>query len=238
MSLITCPHCGQKVSSSRTTCHKCGGILKRIVCPECGYETDDGSSECPECGFVFVEKRDPVFPVENFMDFVYACKRLGDEDNFVDIYFMKPYVVDQETKCWKLGYEGGETWRNGSPENQCWDNLDTSEIKVRVFVFAQSRAKRVCTLTVHSWFEDSDELEIYSLKYHAGDIVFKEEHRLETFELKEFEIKKDIPSFEFRFFASGYWKDEFRDRVHKWIFECDWDEKHSVELDFRTGSLD
>ena len=98
MSLITCPHCGQKVSSSRTTCHACGSILKVIACPECGYEMEDGLSECPECGFEFAEKRDPVFPVENFKDFVYACKRLGDEDNFVDIYFMKPYVVNQKTE--------------------------------------------------------------------------------------------------------------------------------------------
>ena len=225
MPLITCPHCGQKVSSSRTTCHKCGGILKRIVCPECGHETDDGASECPECGFEFVEKRDPVFPVENFEDFVYACQRLGDEDNFVDIYFMKPYVVDQETKCWKLN------------EHRFWDDSDISERKVRVFVFAQSRTKRVCTLTVRSYFDD-DELSEYPLKHHDGDMAFEEEQRLKTFELKEFEIKKDRPRFEFRFWGDGYLKDDFRDHVETWLFECDWDRHDRVELDFRTRSLD
>ncbi len=54
MAVITCPSCGGKVSTTRTTCSHCGYDFKaKKVCPECEASIDVNATECPECGYIF-----------------------------------------------------------------------------------------------------------------------------------------------------------------------------------------
>ena len=51
MSMISCPECGQRVSSMAGTCPHCSCRIAGNVwiCPECGTVCTMGQAECPKC---------------------------------------------------------------------------------------------------------------------------------------------------------------------------------------------
>lgn len=54
MSIIHCPECNEKISSTVSQCVHCG--VKIAVCPECEKIYTDHPDRCSECGYVFKEK--------------------------------------------------------------------------------------------------------------------------------------------------------------------------------------
>ena len=61
MSMISCPECGQRVSSMAGTCPHCGcRITGNIwVCPECGTVCTKGQAKCPKCNSPSPEYTEP-----------------------------------------------------------------------------------------------------------------------------------------------------------------------------------
>lgn len=58
MSLITCPECGEQVSSSTNKCVHCGCTY--TACPECGKVHVGELMVCPECGFNITQTKAKV----------------------------------------------------------------------------------------------------------------------------------------------------------------------------------
>lgn len=51
MAIISCPNCGQRISSKASQCVHCGfRIGKTKICEECGTEYPDERNICPNCG--------------------------------------------------------------------------------------------------------------------------------------------------------------------------------------------
>ncbi len=51
MALITCPECGQQISSNAKQCVHCG--YKFTYCPECQTVSSGDRERCPSCGYTF-----------------------------------------------------------------------------------------------------------------------------------------------------------------------------------------
>ena len=52
MSMLSCPHCGKRISSMAWTCPHCGIEIKGhlVECPHCGNFMLDSQDTCPQCG--------------------------------------------------------------------------------------------------------------------------------------------------------------------------------------------
>lgn len=67
MAIITCPECGQKISSTAQQCVHCG--CKITVCSECGKVLLGEPDVCSECGFPFKKVEQKIQTPEKKQDF-------------------------------------------------------------------------------------------------------------------------------------------------------------------------
>lgn len=67
MAIITCPECGQKISSTAQQCVHCG--CKITVCSECGKVLLGEPDICSECGYPFKKEMPQNSPSEKSHDF-------------------------------------------------------------------------------------------------------------------------------------------------------------------------
>ena len=100
MSIVLCPECGGKVSTTRKTCPHCGFDFSKtnndikFVCPECGAELELGVAVCPECGFVFDENKvqknsEIVYPFDDFESNVISKEKLESGNYTLIVYEVK-----------------------------------------------------------------------------------------------------------------------------------------------------
>ena len=100
MSIVLCPECGGKVSTTRKTCPHCGFDFSetkndiKFLCPECESELELGVAVCPECGFVFDENKvqknsEIVYPFDDFESNVISKEQLESGNYTLIVYEVK-----------------------------------------------------------------------------------------------------------------------------------------------------
>ena len=100
MSIVLCPECGGKVSTTRKTCPHCGFDFSetnndiKIQCPECEAKLELGVAVCPECGFVFDENKvqknsEIVYPFDDFESNVISKEQLESGNYTLIVYEVK-----------------------------------------------------------------------------------------------------------------------------------------------------
>ena len=125
MSIVLCPECGGKVSTTRKTCPHCGFDFSKtnndikFVCPECGAELELGVAVCPECGFVFDENKvqknsEIVYPFDDFESNVISKEQL-ESGNYTLIVYEVKSKKNSVRKYWEMvGLFGKEYYREES----------------------------------------------------------------------------------------------------------------------------
>ncbi len=92
MSLIKCPECNEKISSTVNQCIHCGS--KITVCPECDKIFIEELDKCPECGYVFektnkLENSKRGSETSVFSTAKEAVEKWKSENSLRNIYFTK-----------------------------------------------------------------------------------------------------------------------------------------------------
>ena len=111
MSIVLCPECGGKVSTTRKTCPHCGFDFSKtnndikFLCPECESELELGVAVCPECGFVFDENKvqknsEIVYPFDDFESNVISKEQL-ESGNYTLIVYEVKSGKNSVRKYWK-----------------------------------------------------------------------------------------------------------------------------------------
>ena len=125
MSIVLCPECGGKVSTTRKTCPHCGFDFSKtnndikFLCPECESELELGVAVCPECGFVFDENKvqknsEIVYPFDDFESNVISKEQL-ESGNYTLIVYEVKSKKNSVRKYWEMvGLFGKEYYREES----------------------------------------------------------------------------------------------------------------------------
>lgn len=125
MSIVLCPECGGKVSTTRKTCPHCGFDFSetnndiKIQCPECEAKLELGVAVCPECGFVFDENKvqknsEIVYPFDDFESNVISKEQL-ESGNYTLIVYEVKSGKNSVRKHWEMvGLFGKECYKEES----------------------------------------------------------------------------------------------------------------------------
>lgn len=116
MALISCPKCGEQISSLAKKCPHCGELFSQdatnnnVVCPECGTRYEKTAKACPNCGEPNKKVQEPIAQNLEKRKTVVDYNRIFyiNEDEFDEVRFVSTDFGLQDAK--KL--EGLEDYYN------------------------------------------------------------------------------------------------------------------------------
>ena len=206
MSIVLCPECGGKVSTTRKTCPHCGFDFSetkndiKFLCPECGAELELGVAVCPECGFVFDENKvqknsEIVYPFDDFESNVISKEQL-ESGNYTLIVYEVKSGKNFVRKHWEMyGFFEKECYREESKVFYVYlkgpNEINEVSVDGSMYCIKNATFKEV-VLTGRNSRDGS-----YPDCSFTSDIEFKAEcvdtdyYIIYNVELRTFEIKKE-----------------------------------------------
>ena len=205
MSIVLCPECGGKVSTTRKTCPHCGFDFSetkndiKFLCPECGAELELGVAVCPECGFVFDENKvqknsEIVYPFDDFESNVISKEKLESGNYTLIVYEVKSGKNSVREYSKKDGLFWKYYYREESKVFYVYlkgpNEINEVSVDGSMYCIKNATFKEV-VLTRKLWGDDCPDYSFTSDIKFKAECVNTDYYIIYNVELKTFEIKKE-----------------------------------------------
>lgn len=205
MSIVLCPQCGGKVSTTRKTCPHCGFDFSetnndiKIQCPECKAELELGVAVCPECGFVFDENKvqknsEIVYPFDDFESNVISKEQL-ESGNYTLIVYEVKSGKNFVRKHWEMyGFFEKECYREESKVFYVYlkgpNEINEVSVNGSMYCIKNETFKEVVLTGRNSSYGSYPDCSFTSDIEFKAECVDTDYYIIYNVELRTFEIKK------------------------------------------------